>query len=160
MDVTREQRHLQRVFCCLAAITAHFDLDTVQLDFVNAYLNGQLDEEVYTKLADGFSEPGWALKLLKALYGLRRSGYLWQEDLKRKLIELDFGAVDDESCVFTEGVVILFFYVDDVVLLARKESRTELEMRRQQLKEAFEARDLGELAWFLNERIIRDREKR
>ena len=59
------------------AITAKFDLDTRQLDAVNAFTNSVLDEDVYVYFPDGFHRRGWVLKLLRALYGLRLSPLLW-----------------------------------------------------------------------------------
>lgn len=103
------------------ALIANFNLGTVQLDFVNAYLNSDLDEGVYTRYPDGFRRPGKVLKLKKALYGLRRSGYLWQKQLQTRLTELGFARIPEETCVFSDGKIILFFYVDDVVMLARSE---------------------------------------
>lgn len=46
-----------------------------------------------------------------------------------------------------------------MVLLSRREDKHHLDERRAQLKGTFEARDLGELKWFLNVRILPDREK-
>lgn len=73
---------------------------------------------------------------------------------------LGLKAVDDENCVYIDGKVILFFYVGDVVLLSRKEDRRYLEMRRDELTATYEARDLGELKWFLNIRVNRDRHQK
>lgn len=86
-----------RIFRFLAALIAHFDLETVQLDFVNAYLNSELDEKVYAQLPQGFKELGWALELLRALYCLRRSGLLWQRKLRSTLEKLGFRPVDDDA---------------------------------------------------------------
>ena len=40
------------------AITAKFDLDTRQLDAVNAFTNSVLDEEVYVRFPDGYHRRG------------------------------------------------------------------------------------------------------
>jgi hypothetical protein len=52
------------------AITAIFDLEAVQLDAINAFSNGILNEEVSTYMPDGFKAPGKVLRLVRALYGL------------------------------------------------------------------------------------------
>ena len=54
----------------LLALTAAYDLDTWHADVTNAFLNSILDETVYCKFPDGFSQPGKCLRLLHALYGL------------------------------------------------------------------------------------------
>ena len=52
---------------------AKFDLETYQLDIVNAFVHADIDEIVYIRLPLGFIEPGKVLKLNKALYGLCHS---------------------------------------------------------------------------------------
>jgi hypothetical protein len=58
------------------------------MDAVNAFINGLLDEEVYTYLPDGFKIPGKLLRLRRALYRLRRSPLLWLQELTSALLEL------------------------------------------------------------------------
>lgn len=146
-----------RIFRFLAGLVAHFDLETVKLDFVNAYLNSELDETVHIRLPEGFNEPGWALKVLKAFYGLQRSGFLWQRTLQQTLEKVDSKPVDDDACMYNDRKLILFSYFDDVVLLSRTEDIGHLENRRHQLKGTFQAWDLGELKWFLNIQVILSR---
>lgn len=87
---TRAVTLATRVYRFLMAVTAFFDLEAEQLDFSNAYLNADLDEEVFARLPEGFRKPGWSLQLLKALYGLRRSGVLWQNTLRSKLQSMGY----------------------------------------------------------------------
>jgi Reverse transcriptase (RNA-dependent DNA polymerase) len=55
------------------AITAKFDLETTQIDTVNAFVYCDLDEVVYIKLPLGFNgKKDKVLRLRKALYGLQR----------------------------------------------------------------------------------------
>jgi hypothetical protein len=65
-----------KIFRFILALTAAFDLDTWHADITNAFLNSLLDEEIYCKLPDGFTQPGKCIKLLRALYGLRRAPLL------------------------------------------------------------------------------------
>ena len=59
-------------------MVAQFNLETLQLDAINAFVHAELDELVYIRLPPGYTEPGKVLKLNKALYGLRHSPILWQ----------------------------------------------------------------------------------
>jgi hypothetical protein len=59
-----------RTFRTLIAIAAVFDLDIRQIDAVNAFVNSKLDKEVYTYIAEGFSEYSYIYQLKRALYGL------------------------------------------------------------------------------------------
>jgi len=56
------------------AITAKFDLETTQIDIVNAFVHYDLNEVVYIKLPPGFNKgkKDKVLRLRKALYGLQQ----------------------------------------------------------------------------------------
>ncbi|TMC14028.1 MAG: hypothetical protein E6J34_24090, partial [Chloroflexi bacterium] len=77
-------------FRVLLAIVAKFDLETLQMDAVNAFVHAELDELVYMRLPPGFGQPNKVAKLSKALYGLRRSPLLWQTKFTSALKELRF----------------------------------------------------------------------
>jgi len=108
-----------RVFQALMALTAAFGLEAEQLDAVNAFLNAALDEEVYCYFLEGYEEdPNYCLKLLWALYGLRRSPLLWLQELTAMLIDLGLQNISGEPCLFTnDDGIILFFFIDDFTLL-------------------------------------------
>jgi hypothetical protein len=59
-------------FYTLIAITARFDLETRQLDVINAFVNCDLNKIVYIRLPPGFKKPEKILLLKKALYRLRQ----------------------------------------------------------------------------------------
>ena len=64
----------------LFSIAANKDWPLYQFDVKNAFLHGELEEEVYMKAPQGFSEeytPGEGCKLKKALYGLKQSPQAW-----------------------------------------------------------------------------------
>ena len=43
----------------------------------------------------------------------------------------------------------MFFYVDDIIVMFRKESQARFEQVKRGLFQAYEIKDLGELKWFL-----------
>ena len=65
-----------RSFRMLMALAARWDLNICQFDTVNAFPNSELDEEVHVELPDGYKLSGKVGRLLRALYGLRRSPLL------------------------------------------------------------------------------------
>jgi hypothetical protein len=146
-----------RSFRVLMAITAKFDLDTRQLDAVNAFTNSILDEDVYVHFPGGFHRRGWVLKLLRALYGLRRSPLLWQKDLTQAFEQLDLKQCPEEPCLFTNDWLTVFFFVDDIVLLHRPRYKENADEFVTKIRARFDMKDLGELKWFLGIRILRDR---
>jgi len=132
-------------------------LETLQLDAVNAFTNSVLDEIVYCQFPEGFEQTGTCLQLLQALYGLRRSPLLWLKEFSSILIKLGLQQIPGQPCLFTNGNIIIFFYVDDIVLLGRESST--LQQFKDQLLQHYEMRILGEINWFLGIRIIRDKDQ-
>lgn len=149
-----------RTFRTLMAIAAAFDLDIRQIDALNAFVNSEIDEEVYTWMAQGFSEPGYVYQLKRALYGLRRSPRLWQKELAETLSELGLKQIDTDTCLYTDDKVVLMVFVDDILILYRPEHRKYADDLIRQLQSRYEFRDLGEGDSFLNIRITRDRAQR
>ncbi|XP_044720061.1 reverse transcriptase (RNA-dependent DNA polymerase) domain-containing protein [Hirsutella rhossiliensis] len=115
-------------FRVLMAITAKFDLESRQLDAVNAFANALLDddEEIYVLFPDGYYRQGWVLRLLRALYGLRRSSTL-------------------------NDWLTVFFFVDDIVFLYRKDNEDAADHMVAALKRKYAMTDQGELQWFLDQ---------
>src|ERR1700712_248158 len=149
-----------RIFRTLMAIAAEFNLDIFQLDAINAFTNAILDELVYTKLPDGFSEPGFCFELIRALYGLSRSPLLWFNDLSATMRSLGFKPVPECACLFTSDKLVVFFYVDDICVLCHPRNRDAYYEFRATLSRKYEMRDMGEMKWFLGIRVVRDRTQR
>ena len=60
----------------LIAIAAIHNLEIHQMDVKTAFLNGDLDEEIYMEQPEGFVVPGQEKKvcrLVKSLYGLKKA---------------------------------------------------------------------------------------
>ena len=144
----------------LLAMVAKFDLETLQVDAVNALVHADLDEVVYMRMPPGYAEPNKVLRLNKALYGLRRSPLLWQTKFTTALKDLGFTEVPQEPCIVIKGGIICFFFVDDIVFAFRKKDREEAGHAISSLKKTFTMKDLGELKWFLGMHIMRDRSNR
>ena len=151
-----------RTFRVLMALAAAFDLDIRQLDAVNAFINAHLDETVYIKAPTGFYPKGTTLRLLRALYGLKRAPLLWNKDLSATLVKMGFQRVSEDQCLYIHptSCIIIFFYVDDILFLNPKQSAEHAQNVIKELQEHYEIRDLGEAKWFLNIRITRRRYER
>ncbi|KAL4388039.1 hypothetical protein GQ457_09G022720 [Hibiscus cannabinus] len=62
------------------ALVAQFDLELQQMDVKTAFLNGDLEEEVYMKQPEGFSSSdgeNLVCKLKKSIYGLKQASRQW-----------------------------------------------------------------------------------
>lgn len=149
-----------RSFRTLMAIAARFDLELIQYDAVNAFVNARLKKDIFMRMPPGYRKPGTILKLQKALYGLRESPLLWQKDLTATLTGLGFDTVPHEPCCMTKGGIIIFYYVDDIVLAYRKERESEIQSTMKELQKQYKLTGGKSLQWFLGIEVIRDREKR
>ena len=145
----------------LLALTAKFDLETLQLDAVNAFVHAKLlDETVFMRMPPGYAEQGKVLKLNKALYRLRRSPLLWQQKLTNKMTKLGYAEIPQEPCIVQKNGIICFFYVDDIVFAYQKEQSEEVKRTIASLSESLTLEDKSELKWFLGLNVIRNRSNR
>ncbi|MCO5575447.1 hypothetical protein L7F22_029248 [Adiantum nelumboides] len=76
-----------RTVLCLAA---HFGWAVFQMDVKSAFLNGEMEKEVYVSQPPGFRVTGkedHVYRLWKALYGLKQAGRQWYLTLDQFLVE-------------------------------------------------------------------------
>lgn len=151
-----------RVFRLMMALAAAWDLEIMQFDVQNAFIQGLMDEEVYVEFPNGYKAKNRALKLLRPLYGLRRSPRIWQKDISSKLAQYGLKQVPDEPCLWKNDYLIVIFFVDDVLVMHRKtiKARKEADKFVLYMETTYKIRREGDGAWFLNIRIIRDRKAR
>jgi hypothetical protein len=147
----------------LFAIAAREDWELHQVDVKDAYLQGDLDEEVYMRVPEGFVEPGkegWLWKLEKALYGLKQAGRQWKIKLEGVLREMGFTKSAADDCLYVreengEIEVVVLVYMDDMAVAGRK--LENVEAFKKNLGERFEIKDLGELEYILGIQVTRNR---
>lgn len=141
------------------SMAATADMEIHQLDIKTAFLNGELEEEVWCTQPPGYEQgTGLACHLLKSLYGLKQTPRAWHLRLKAELEKMQFteSAADPGLFIKTGAQPIyLLIYVDDIVLVSNYID--ELTNTKQQLMTVFEARDLGSATFYLGMDIIRDR---
>ena len=146
----------------LLAIAATLDLDLHQMDAVTAFLNGEIEEDIYMQLPDGYNNTNSSnkvCKLRKALYGLKQSPRAWYLKLDHKLHQLGFKRSIADNSIYTKitatGFVLLALYVDDFLLSSN--NITLLRAIKSQLQQSFKMKDLGEAHYILGMQIARNR---
>lgn len=138
----------------ILALAANRGWEVHHLDVKIAFLNGDLEEEVYVAQPEGYVEKGkerMVLKLSKALYGLRQAPRAWNIKLDKSLKELGFSKCASEPAVYKRGTgsttVIVGVYVDD--LIVTRDSADEIKNFKVQMTSQFEMSDLGKLSYYL-----------
>jgi len=144
-------------FRLLLAIIAFFDLEAEQLDVVSAFLHSDLKEKVYARHPPGFYRHGRCLLILRALYGLPQSPRLWYHTFVEMLESLGLKRVPEEPCIMANDWLLVFFFVDDAVMIYRPEDRARAQAFKEALMARFKIKEIGPLKWFLGMRVIRDR---
>ncbi|GBN42655.1 Retrovirus-related Pol polyprotein from transposon TNT 1-94 [Araneus ventricosus] len=102
------------------AYCAENNLEIFQLDFIMAYVNGGLDEEIFMEQADHFIDSqDFDFKLQKSLYGLKQAGRQWFCKLDEKLKSFCLNPLSSDKCVYklknSKGELIVIIYVDDLI---------------------------------------------
>jgi len=141
-------------------MAALHDWHITGLDVRNAFLYGELDEEIYMEQPEGFKALGReeaVFLLIKALYGLKQAGLAWWRTLRESMIELGFENLLSDAGLYIfrdeHGFVITVIYVDDAIFCGPNKSLVQ-ELKNKFMKR-WEVRDLGDVTEFLRMRIIR-----
>ena len=146
------------------SIVAAEDLHLEQLDVKTAFLHGDLEEDIYMKQPEGFSEKGkenMVCRLKRSLYGLKQAPRQWYKKFDNFMCNNGFTRLQADHCCYVKNFgssyIILLIYVDD--MLVAGSSIGEINKLKQQLSKQFEMKDLGNAKQILGMRIIRDRDK-
>ena len=141
---------LVRVFL---AVTTTRNWCLQQLDVNNVVLNGDLFEEVYMDLPQGYKTiaPGLVCKLIKFLYGLRQASKQWFCKFSSTILQQGFIQSKNDYSLFTYGsrssLVVLIVYVDDNILVGP--SSLYVAEVQTKLQSMFKLKVLGSLKYFL-----------
>ncbi|CAI7909875.1 unnamed protein product [Closterium sp. NIES-54] len=150
-----------RIFLSIVAV---LDLNLLQHDMKNTFLQSKLDRVLYMYQPDYFDDgTGWVCKLLKSLYGLKQSPLLWYGALDGVLLGAGWkkSQVDEALCfkASNDGVACwVLVYVDD--LLAASSSPVMLKELKGLLEAAFELHQISPVVKYLGLEIVRDRPAR
>jgi hypothetical protein len=139
----------------LIAVATQGNWEIHHMDDKSAFLNGNLQEEVYVTQPPGFQrlEKGsLVLKLKKALYGLKQAPRAWNIRLDSELISLGFKKCVVEHAVYRKGagesMLLVGVYVDDLIICGP--TVNNINSFKQQMMQTFSMSDLGLLttwAW-------------
>jgi hypothetical protein len=144
----------------ILAVAVQSEWDIRQLDVSNAFLHGNLLEEVYMEQPQGFAakgQPDLVCKLHKAIYGLKQAPRAWFTRLSNFLLDLGFTAslVDTSLFIYICGSIQIYMlvYVDDIIITGTHSSVISSLIVKLQCE--FPVKDLGPLNFFLGIQVTR-----
>jgi hypothetical protein len=130
-----------------------------QIDIQNAFLHGQLSEDVFMAQPPGYQHPSYpshVCKLNKAIYGLKQAPRAWFSRLSSRLLQLGFhGSLSDMSLFIYKSqsfTMFILIYVDDIIITCSNKS--EIDKLLCLLESDFAVKDLGKLNYFLGVEVI------
>ena len=147
----------------LLSLAANQDWPLHQLDIKNAFLNGDLEEEVYMEIPPGLetsSNVNRVCRLKKSLYGLKQSPRAWFNRFTKTVAQYGYSQCQADLTLFVKTspekeIAILIVYVDDIILT--RDYEEELVRLKKLLAKEFEIKDLRYLKYFLGMEVARSR---
>ena len=104
------------------AFTTYSNFKVYQIDVKSAFLNGELEEEVYVEQPPGFEDSEFSdfvCLLFKARYGLKQAPRAWYDTLSEFLLKNGFSrGVIDKTLFFKmhkNDMILVQVYVDDII---------------------------------------------
>lgn len=132
------------------------------MDVKLAFLNGELEEEVYIEQPEGFpltKEKDMVCRLKKALYGLKQAPRTWYARLDKYLAKLHFAKGTTDSNLYLkeieDGLLIIIVFFDDIIFGGNDEASNKFS---KYMKNEFEMSMIGEMKFFLGLQIFQNKE--
>ena len=145
----------------LLALATLEDWHIHQMDVKSAFLNGELEEEIFMEQPKGFVVAGQEARvccLKKAIYGLKQASHMWNLQFHGVLIGLGFMWTFADVGVYVchkhegDGVMIIILYVDDITMMGAL--LANIKCIKKALSKCYDMSDLGEIRSYLGMCIV------
>lgn len=140
------------------------------MDVQTAFLQGELEEEIYMKQPEGYIDkdrPEFVCKLKKSIYGLKQAARCWNTSIDTFLKTKGFEKSNSDPCLYVKSVkqkdgksdfVIIVLYVDDMLWFSNNPKM--LKEEKISIAQRFKVDDMGEVSYVLGMLVTRDRKSR
>jgi len=114
---------------CILALAALEDMEIHQMDVKTAFLNVELEEEIYMEQLQGFVHQGGehlVCKLHKSLYGLKQSPRAWNQKLDAFFKSIEFMKSEADLSVYVTQVGDVKFFIVvyvDLILVCNDQTK-------------------------------------
>ena len=128
----------------LMALAAEKNLKIHQMDAVTAFLQGDVEEEIYLEQPKGFADGSERVcKLNRAIYGLKQAGRQWNVKLDTSLKEIGLRSCKMDPCIYytRDLELMIAIYVDDFLIFYK--DATKLNDLKKTLCTKFKMKDMG-----------------
>lgn len=146
------------------SIAAARDLVMFQLDVQTAFLNADLEEELYLEQPEGCVTPGResdVCLLKKSIYGLKQSSRAWNKRFDHFLTKFGLERSEADPCIYSrqtsDDTIIVAIWVDDGLVCGNNE--TTIKGMIEYLSTAFKMTS-GPAGHFVGLEIVRDRKSK
>ena len=93
------------------------------MDVNTAFLNGDINTEVFMRRPNELGGSAPYVKLKKALYGLKQAPRIWNGNIDSFMKNLGFKQSKIEPCIYIHGngneKIIVVLYVDDLIIASK-----------------------------------------
>ena len=94
------------------------NLQSVQVDYIAAFVQAPLTDDAYVEMPWGFCEDRQVYKLKRNLYGLKQAARNFYQHLKQKLLAQGFRESKLDACLFLHNNMIVLIYVNDCIFFS------------------------------------------
>ena len=138
----------------LLSIVAYYDYEIWQMDVKTAFINSNLEEEIYMIQPEGFiakNQEHMVCKLKRSIYGFKQASRSWNIRFDQAIKLFGFEQNLDEPRVYKRHqdkvVMFLVLYVDDILLIGNDVG--VMSSVNVWLSSQFDIKDLGEAKFIL-----------
>ena len=147
---------------CVLSLAAAWNMEIKQFDVKTAFLNGELDEEVFMEQPEGYQDGSDRVcKLQRSIYGLKQSPRNWNNKFSGFLNKEGLAATPEDTCVYVrksgKHKLFVVLYVDDGLVCGT--DKREVASFIEKLRSEFEV-TVSDPSHYVGMEIVRNRKQR